>query len=108
MMSEAVGGSPKTTQELEKECQEILFKTRELEGVVAEHNLVLQTFEDVEESRRCFRLLGGVLVERTVAEVRPQIQDTVTNAKTAITALESQFLQKRAKLSERVGSATSS
>lgn len=39
--------------------------------------LVLKTLDDALESepdRKCFRLIGGVLVERTVKEVAPQVK----------------------------------
>ena len=38
---------------------------------------MLKTLEECTESepnRKCFRLIGGVLVERTVTEVAPQIK----------------------------------
>ena len=44
-----------------------------------EHELVLKTLEPVEATRTCFRLIGGVLVERTVAEVRPAVAANAEN-----------------------------
>lgn len=38
------------------------------------HSLVLSTIEKLEPERKCFRLVGGVLVERTVGEVAPAVQ----------------------------------
>ena len=35
--------------------------------------LVIETLEKVEKDRRCFRLVGGVLVERQVGEVEPAL-----------------------------------
>ena len=35
--------------------------------------LVIETLKDVDEDRRCFRLVGGVLVERTVKDVLPAL-----------------------------------
>lgn len=37
-------------------------------------SLVIDTLKDVDPSRKCFRLVGGVLVERTVKEVLPALQ----------------------------------
>lgn len=38
------------------------------------HRLVIDTLKDVDASRKCFRLVGGVLVERTVKEVLPALE----------------------------------
>lgn len=35
--------------------------------------LVIETLKEVDENRRCFRLVGGVLVERTVKDVLPAL-----------------------------------
>lgn len=37
-------------------------------------SLVLDALKNVEGDRKCFRLIGGVLVERTVKEVSPSLQ----------------------------------
>ena len=34
---------------------------------------MIETLKDVDEERRCFRLVGGVLVERTVKDVLPAL-----------------------------------
>jgi len=35
--------------------------------------LVIETLKEVDDDRRCFRLVGGVLVERTVKDVLPAL-----------------------------------
>ena len=35
--------------------------------------LVIETLEGVEKDRKCFRMVGGVLVERKVGEVEPAL-----------------------------------
>lgn len=39
------------------------------------HSLVIDTLKEVDPSRKCFRLVGGVLVERTVKEVLPALEN---------------------------------
>jgi len=38
-----------------------------------EHELVVEALKEVDESRKCFRMVGGVLVERTVGTVLPAL-----------------------------------
>ena len=35
---------------------------------------MIETLKEVEKDRKCFRMIGGVLVERTVAEVLPALE----------------------------------
>ena len=37
-------------------------------------SLVIEALKEVDGDRKCFRLVGGVLVERTVKEVLPALQ----------------------------------
>jgi hypothetical protein len=38
-----------------------------------EHKLVVETMSKLESERKAFRLVGGVLVERTVGEILPAV-----------------------------------
>jgi len=68
--------APPTTQEiqqnynrLQNDLQTLASKIGELEQEAEEHGLVLSTLDEAlaeEPDRKCFRLVGGVLVERTV------------------------------------------
>lgn len=53
--------------------------TLERQQDVDEHELVLKTLEPMERGRRCYRLVGDVLVERTVADVLPAVQTNRDN-----------------------------
>ena len=37
--------------------------------------MVIETLNDVDADRKCFRMIGGVLVERTVKEVTPALSN---------------------------------
>lgn len=39
------------------------------------YRTVIDTLKTVDDSRKCFRLIGGVLCERTVKDVLPQLND---------------------------------
>lgn len=49
-------------------------KINELEVERNEHALVVTSMEKLEPGRKCFRLISGVLVERTVGEVLPAVR----------------------------------
>ncbi|CDO99064.1 unnamed protein product [Coffea canephora] len=56
------------------EMNQIYSKITELEMEVSEHSLVINAIQPLDPSRRCYRMIGGVLVERTVKEVLPAVQ----------------------------------
>ena len=41
--------------------------------ILLHSRLVIETLEKQEKDKRCFRLVGGVLVERKVGEVEPAL-----------------------------------
>ncbi|EEH56383.1 uncharacterized protein MICPUCDRAFT_33990 [Micromonas pusilla CCMP1545] len=61
-------------QALRQEVTQIFTKINELENEKAEHTLVIDAIKDLDPKRKCFRLIGGVLVERTVEEVLPAVE----------------------------------
>lgn len=46
-----------------------------LSGLSSRPSLVIDTLKEVDEARRCYRMVGGVLVERTVKEVLPALEN---------------------------------
>lgn len=72
-----MGGAPTerqiidTYQKLNQELQMLAAKLNDLDIKAQEHQLVHNALEPLDKNRKCFRLVGGVLVERTVSEVLP-------------------------------------
>uniref|UniRef100_A0A8W8KQ17 Prefoldin subunit 2 n=1 Tax=Magallana gigas TaxID=29159 RepID=A0A8W8KQ17_MAGGI len=60
-------------QELRQQQRALASKISELEMDMKEHELVIETLKDVAPERKCFRMVGGVLVERTVKDVLPAL-----------------------------------
>ena len=60
---------------LRNEQRSLASKLAELQMDLNEHKLVIDTLVGVDPERRCFRLVGGVLVERKVGEVSPALQN---------------------------------
>eukprot|EP00594_Rhizosolenia_setigera_P011062 CAMPEP_0178969198 /NCGR_PEP_ID=MMETSP0789-20121207/18708_1 /TAXON_ID=3005 /ORGANISM="Rhizosolenia setigera, Strain CCMP 1694" /LENGTH=131 /DNA_ID=CAMNT_0020655275 /DNA_START=576 /DNA_END=971 /DNA_ORIENTATION=+ len=78
-------------KELQNECSSLITKITELEVDRNEHKLVEETLAPLDPTRRAFRLIGGVLVERTVAEVLPSITSNKNNLDAVIKQLESRL-----------------
>jgi prefoldin subunit 2 len=68
-------------RELMSECQQLMTKVAELETDKTEHVLVEETLKPLDGNRRAYRLVGDVLVERTVAEVLPSITKNKDNVR---------------------------
>ena len=51
---------------MRQEVQTLYQKLSELDAELQEHELVIKAISGMEEKRKCFRLVGGVLVERYV------------------------------------------
>ncbi|XP_070201764.1 prefoldin subunit 2-like [Littorina saxatilis] len=60
-------------QELQQQQRAMASRLGEVEMDMKEHDLVIETLKEVEPARRCYRMVGGVLVERTVGEVLPTL-----------------------------------
>ncbi|XP_071959059.1 prefoldin subunit 2-like [Antedon mediterranea] len=60
--------------QLRQEQRALASKMNELETEANEHSLVIKTLGVVDGERKCFRLVGGVLVERTVKDVLPALK----------------------------------
>tara|TARA_B110000008_G_scaffold270774_1_gene301367 strand:- start:1673 stop:2122 length:450 start_codon:yes stop_codon:yes gene_type:complete len=73
-------------------------KIGELAVSLREHVNVLENVKNLDPSRRCFRSVGGVLVERTVKEVIPAVESNAANLRRAIEAIKEQCAVKEAEL----------
>ncbi|KAJ1497724.1 Prefoldin subunit 2 [Coelomomyces lativittatus] len=62
---------------MKQDLQAMASKLAELELDKEEHTMVLETLKPLPSTRKCFRLVGGVLMERTVKEVMPALSNNV-------------------------------
>ena len=51
----------------------------ELEDEKKENELVLESISKLEDSRKCWRLINGVLMEKTKIEVVPEMRVVINN-----------------------------
>jgi len=78
-------------KQMKAEQNAIISKISELEVESNEHSLVIGAIEKLEPSRKCFRLVGGVLVERTVGEVLPAVRRNKDGLNDALNKLNDQL-----------------
>jgi hypothetical protein len=60
--------------------------------------LVLETLEPLSEDRKCFRLVNGVLIERTVKDVVPALRTNQEGLKKVLEDLVKQYKSKQDEL----------
>ncbi|KAL4249651.1 prefoldin subunit beta family protein [Abortiporus biennis] len=86
-----------TYTRFQNDLQTLAGKIGELEQEAEEHSLVLTTLDEAlaeEPERKCFRLVGGVLVERTVKDVVPALQTNRDGIRKVIATLAEQYKTK--------------
>ena len=76
---------------LKQTAHQFQQKMSELEMDTNEHKMVLETLAGVEPGRKCFRMVGGVLVERTVEDVMPAVKNNSQGIETVLKSLNEQF-----------------
>ena len=56
-----------------------MTKLLEIEDERKENELVLESISDLEDHRKCWRLVNGVLMEKTKVEVVPEMRTVINN-----------------------------
>ncbi|XP_026123084.1 prefoldin subunit 2-like [Carassius auratus] len=89
-----------TFQRMRQEQRSMASKSAEFEMEINEHSLVIDTLKEVDPSRKCYRLVGGVLVERTVKEVLPALENNKEQITKIVESLNTQMQVKGRELTE--------
>ncbi|CAK1555052.1 unnamed protein product [Leptosia nina] len=89
-------------QSLRNEQRQLANKISELEMDLNEHKIVIETLHAVEPKRKCFRMIGGVLLERTVAEILPELETNKERLPSAIQALNEQLARKGQEINDYI------
>ncbi|KAF1819545.1 Prefoldin beta-like protein [Dissoconium aciculare CBS 342.82] len=97
--------SAKNQQELQVQysnfketLQGIAQKIGDCEQGLEEHSLVLETLKPLPDDRKCFRMVNGVLVERTVSDVLPALQTNADGLKKVLEDLLKQYQTKQTEM----------
>ncbi|KAL8626453.1 hypothetical protein Q9189_007852 [Teloschistes chrysophthalmus] len=90
--------SAKKQQELQQQyttyknnLQQLAERIGNVEQETEEHKLVLETLKPLPDSRKCFRMINGVLVERTVKDVMPALQTNWDGLRKVLDELVKQY-----------------
>ncbi|XP_072968816.1 prefoldin subunit 2 isoform X2 [Typha angustifolia] len=85
---------------MRSEMNQFYSKITELEMEVSEHSLVIGAIQPLDPSRRCYRMVGGVLVERTIKEVLPAVQRNKEGLEEVIARLNEALEKKKKEIAE--------
>ncbi|XP_046977738.1 prefoldin subunit 2 [Vanessa cardui] len=89
-------------QNLRSEQRQLANKISELEMDLNEHKIVIETLQAVEPGRKCFRMVGGVVVERTVADVLPELEGNKERLPQVLQALHEQLAKKGQEINDYI------
>lgn len=89
-----------TYKQYRADISELANKIAELENDRHEHILVINAIKDLDPSRRCYRSIGGILVERTVGDTLPTIQKNVQQIETVLQQLSIKIKDKEKQAEE--------
>ncbi|KAI5366325.1 Putative prefoldin beta [Septoria linicola] len=78
--------------------QAIAQKIGDVEQEAEEHKLVLETLTPLTGDRKCFRMINGVLTERTVKDVLPALQTNADGLKKVLDDLVKQYANKQTEM----------
>ncbi|KRT80088.1 hypothetical protein AMK59_7775 [Oryctes borbonicus] len=85
---------------LRTEQRSLAIKLSEFEMDLNEHKLVIETLKNVNEGRKCYRLVGGILTERKVKDVLPVLVANKERLTEFIEKLTEQLTKKGLEINE--------
>ncbi|KXJ15050.1 prefoldin subunit 2 [Exaiptasia diaphana] len=80
--------------QMRQDLTSMLTKIHELEMDQNEHSVVIDALKGVDPTRKCFRMIGGVLVERTVGDVLPALENNRVQMGTLVERLKQNMTSK--------------
>ncbi|KUI66473.1 hypothetical protein VM1G_01680 [Cytospora mali] len=78
--------------------QQLAQKIGDVEQEKEEHKAVLETLEPLSGDRKCFRMINGVLAERTVKDVVPALKTNAEGLEKVLKDLTVQYKTKNEEL----------
>lgn len=91
-----LGDDMVATEWLRLQLASLIFKTPGL--ILGSSRLVIETLEPLPKERKCFRMVNGVLVERSVADVLPALKTNSDGLKQVLEEMLKQYKSKQTEL----------
>ncbi|KAI8899685.1 Prefoldin [Globomyces pollinis-pini] len=85
---------------MKQELTSIAQKIGELEQEKEEHQLVIDTLAPLDANRTCYRLVGGVLVQKSIKEVLPAVTQNQQGISTLMNQLGVNYKKKEDEMTE--------
>lgn len=87
-------------QVLQQEVQALIGRIMELEDERKENMLVLDSVSKLEDDRKCWRMVNGVLFEKTKKDVVPELESMISNLAVVVKQLNEALLTKKQETSQ--------
>ncbi|XP_014211922.1 prefoldin subunit 2 [Copidosoma floridanum] len=87
-------------QTLRNEQRIMISKISEMEAELNEHKIVIDTLKNINPTRKCYRMIGGILCERTVEEIMPALISNKEQLTKVIKSLNDQLSKKGTEINE--------
>mmetsp|Transcript_75855 Transcript_75855/g.104846 ORF Transcript_75855/g.104846 Transcript_75855/m.104846 type:complete len:125 (+) Transcript_75855:24-398(+) len=82
-------------QVMQQEVQALISRIMEIDDEKKENELVLESIMKLEDDRKCWRLINGVLFEKTKAQVVPEMTTMIKNLANVSKQLNDALLLKK-------------
>lgn len=80
--------------------EQIARKIGDIEQELEEHRLVLNNLEKLPKDRKCFQMINGVLVEKTVQDVIPALKTNSEGLRKVLDDLLKQYKSKQVEMDQ--------
>ena len=85
-------------RQLQNEHNVLLERYLEICEDKREYELVTEAIKPLQQDRKCWRMVGGILIEKTVKLVQPELASQLENMMKVITSLEEAITRKSLEL----------
>lgn len=85
-------------RDLRRQCGVMEQRIVQIEQDRSEHQMVVRTLAAMAPDRKCHRVVGGAMVERTVGEVLPVLQESLEQFEELLSRFRSSFEDKEREL----------